>query len=139
MGDALGGQLVQNVGNQGADILRLWVVASNYEEGITGGVHNMFATEDHLFALAGGDKYVIIDVRDLDNPRSALTAYMAALEDEDKQVRTAAAIALAGIGGAGKQVAPILVQALPESDPMSPDDITATFARRVSLPWAASR
>jgi hypothetical protein len=36
---------------------------------VTGGVHNMFATEDHLFALAGGDKYVIIDVTDLANPR----------------------------------------------------------------------
>lgn len=46
------------------------VVASTFEtNGVTGGVHNMFATEDHLFALAGGDKYVIIDVTDLSNPR----------------------------------------------------------------------
>ncbi|MEX0892274.1 MAG: Ig-like domain-containing protein [Gemmatimonadota bacterium] len=44
-------------------------IAGYVEEGITGGVHNMFATEDYLFALSGGDKYVIIDVRDLDNPR----------------------------------------------------------------------
>lgn len=45
-------------------------VASSFEgNGVTGGVHNMFATNDYLFALAGGDKYVIIDVRDLDNPR----------------------------------------------------------------------
>jgi hypothetical protein len=44
-------------------------VASEYDEGLTGGVHNMFATEDHLFALSGGDKYVILDVRDLANPR----------------------------------------------------------------------
>ncbi|MEX2465589.1 MAG: Ig-like domain-containing protein [Gemmatimonadota bacterium] len=45
-------------------------VASTFEgNGVTGGVHNMFATNDYLFALAGGDKYVIIDVRDLDNPR----------------------------------------------------------------------
>jgi hypothetical protein len=45
------------------------VVASTFDtHGVTGGVHNMFATEDHLFALAGGDKYVIIDVRDLYNP-----------------------------------------------------------------------
>ncbi len=35
---------------------------------ITGGVHNMFATDDYLFALAGGDKYVIFDVRDIYNP-----------------------------------------------------------------------
>jgi hypothetical protein len=46
------------------------VIASTFESnGVTGGVHNMFATEDHLFALAGGDKYVIIDVTDLSNPR----------------------------------------------------------------------
>jgi hypothetical protein len=45
-------------------------VASTFEgNGVTGGVHNMYATNDYLFALAGGDKYVIVDVRDLDNPR----------------------------------------------------------------------
>ncbi len=44
-------------------------IASTFEgNGVTGGVHNMYATNDYLFALAGGDKYVIIDVRDLDNP-----------------------------------------------------------------------
>jgi hypothetical protein len=43
-------------------------VASTYDEGLTGGVHNMFATDDHLFALSGGDKYVILDVTDLANP-----------------------------------------------------------------------
>lgn len=45
------------------------VVASTYDEGLTGGVHNMFATNDHLFALSGGDKYVILDMADLANPR----------------------------------------------------------------------
>ena len=41
------------------------IIASTFESnGVTGGVHNMFATDDYLFALAGGDKYVIIDVRD---------------------------------------------------------------------------
>lgn len=46
------------------------VIASTFDtNGVTGGVHNMFATEDYLFALAGGDKYVIIDVTDLANPR----------------------------------------------------------------------
>jgi len=46
------------------------VIASTFEtHGVTGGVHNMFATDDYLFALAGGDKYVIIDVTDLSNPR----------------------------------------------------------------------
>ena len=46
------------------------VIASTFDtNGVTGGVHNMFATEDYLFALAGGDKYVIIDVTDLSIPR----------------------------------------------------------------------
>jgi hypothetical protein len=45
------------------------IIASTFDtNGVTGGVHNMFATEDYLFALAGGDKYVIIDVTDLSNP-----------------------------------------------------------------------
>ncbi|MEQ8329942.1 MAG: Ig-like domain-containing protein [Longimicrobiales bacterium] len=45
-------------------------IASTFEgNGVTGGVHNMFATDDYLFVLAGGDKYVILDVRDLENPR----------------------------------------------------------------------
>lgn len=43
-------------------------IASVYDDGLTGGVHNMFATEDYLFALSAGEKYVIIDVRDLANP-----------------------------------------------------------------------
>jgi len=44
-------------------------IASTFDEGLTGGVHNMFATNDYLFALSGGDKYVILDVRDLYNPK----------------------------------------------------------------------
>ncbi len=44
-------------------------VASTYDEGLTGGVHNVFATETHLFSLSGGDKYVILDMSDLRNPR----------------------------------------------------------------------
>ena len=44
------------------------VIASVYDDGLTGGVHNMYATNEHLFALSNGDKYVILDVRDLANP-----------------------------------------------------------------------
>ena len=45
-------------------------VASTFESnGVTGGVHNMFATDDYLFALANGDKYVIIDVRNPYDPQ----------------------------------------------------------------------
>lgn len=43
-------------------------IASTFDQGLTGGVHNVFATNDYLFALSGGDKYLILDVRDLDNP-----------------------------------------------------------------------
>jgi len=45
------------------------VVASVYEDGITGGVHNMFAADDYLYALSAGDKYVIIDMSDVYAPR----------------------------------------------------------------------
>ena len=44
------------------------VIASAYDEGLTGGVHNVFAMNDYLFALSGGDKYVILDMRDIYNP-----------------------------------------------------------------------
>ncbi|MEJ2541870.1 MAG: Ig-like domain-containing protein [Gemmatimonadota bacterium] len=44
-------------------------VASTFENGLTGGVHNVFATDTHLFALSNGDKYLILDVTDLENPR----------------------------------------------------------------------
>ena len=46
------------------------VIASEVtDHGLTGGVHNAFPTNEHVFALAGGDKYVILDVADLYNPR----------------------------------------------------------------------
>lgn len=45
------------------------VVASIFEDGITGGVHNMFAADDYLYALSDGDKYVIIDMTDIYAPR----------------------------------------------------------------------
>jgi hypothetical protein len=44
-------------------------IASTFDQELTGGVHNMFATNDHLFAVSGGAKYVIIDVRDIYNPK----------------------------------------------------------------------
>ena len=37
--------------------------------GLTGGVHNAFPADTHVFALANGDKYVILDVEDIYNPR----------------------------------------------------------------------
>jgi hypothetical protein len=44
-------------------------VASIIQEDLTGGVHNVFATERYLYALSGGDKYVIIDMSDIRAPR----------------------------------------------------------------------
>jgi hypothetical protein len=44
------------------------VIASTYDNGLTGGVHNMFAQDDYLFALSVGDKYVILDMSDIYNP-----------------------------------------------------------------------
>jgi hypothetical protein len=44
-------------------------VASTFSQELTGGVHNMFATNDYLFAISNGDKYVIVDVRDISNPK----------------------------------------------------------------------
>jgi hypothetical protein len=44
-------------------------IASTFNEQLTGGVHNVFATNDYLFAISGGQKYVIIDVRDINNPK----------------------------------------------------------------------
>ena len=44
-------------------------IASTFDQELTGGVHNMFATNDHLFAVSGGAKYVIIDVRDIYHPK----------------------------------------------------------------------
>lgn len=44
-------------------------VASTFSQELTGGVHNMFATNDHFFAVSGGAKYVIVDVKDIYNPR----------------------------------------------------------------------
>jgi hypothetical protein len=46
-------------------------VASTFSQELTGGVHNMFATNDYLFAISGGDKYVIVDVRDIYKPKYA--------------------------------------------------------------------
>lgn len=44
-------------------------IASTFTQELTGGVHNMFATDDYLFAVSGGAKYVIIDVRDIYHPK----------------------------------------------------------------------
>jgi hypothetical protein len=44
-------------------------VAATFSQELTGGVHNMFATNDYFFAVSGGAKYVIVDVKDIYNPK----------------------------------------------------------------------
>ena len=44
-------------------------IASTFDQELTGGVHNMFATNDNLFAVSGGAKYVIIDMKDIYKPK----------------------------------------------------------------------
>ncbi len=39
-----------------------------YDEGMTGGVHNVFIYEDHVYALSAGQRYDIINIEDPSNP-----------------------------------------------------------------------
>ena len=43
-------------------------VSAEVSDRLTGGVHNAFPTDSHVFALSAGDKYVIIDVADIYQP-----------------------------------------------------------------------
>ena len=46
------------------------VVAADFTDGPSGGVHNAFPTNDYVYVLANGEKYIIVDVTDLRNPRA---------------------------------------------------------------------
>jgi hypothetical protein len=41
---------------------------SRYDDGLTGGVHNVFIADGHVFALSAGQRYDILDIRDPSNP-----------------------------------------------------------------------
>jgi len=43
-------------------------IISEYEEGLTGGVHNVFIYEDHVYAINNGRRYDIINIEDPANP-----------------------------------------------------------------------
>ena len=43
-------------------------VLSRFDDGLTGGVHNVFIYEDHIFAINAGRKYDIINIEDPTNP-----------------------------------------------------------------------
>jgi len=46
------------------------VLAIEYDEGLTGGVHNAFPMDDYLYVLSGGERYLIVDMSDIYNPRT---------------------------------------------------------------------
>jgi hypothetical protein len=45
-------------------------IISEYTKGLTGGVHNSFIYEDHVFAVNNGRRYDIIDISDPKNPET---------------------------------------------------------------------
>jgi hypothetical protein len=44
-------------------------IAAEFTEELRGGVHNAWPENDYLYALSGGERYVIIDMAELDRPR----------------------------------------------------------------------
>jgi hypothetical protein len=44
-------------------------VLANYDEGLTGGVHNVYVYKKHIYALSGGRRYDIINIEDPSKPR----------------------------------------------------------------------
>lgn len=45
-------------------------IISTFTENLTGGVHNVFIYENHVYALSNGEKYYIINIEDPKNPRA---------------------------------------------------------------------
>ena len=45
-------------------------VVSEFSENLTGGVHNVFIYENHVYALSAGQKYYIINIEDPKNPKA---------------------------------------------------------------------
>ena len=44
-------------------------IISEYTKNLTGGVHNVFIYENHVYALSNGQKYYIINIEDPKNPK----------------------------------------------------------------------
>lgn len=44
-------------------------VLAEYTEGLTGGVHNLFIAEEHVYALSAGRRYDVINIEDPSDPR----------------------------------------------------------------------
>ena len=62
--DRRNGIVILGVGNprEGVPVL------SEFTDQLTGGVHNIFISEDHVFALSAGRRYDVIDIEDPRNP-----------------------------------------------------------------------
>jgi len=43
-------------------------IISRFDENMTGGVHNVFIADNHIYALSGGQKYYIINIEDPTKP-----------------------------------------------------------------------
>ena len=63
--DRRNGIVILGVGNprEGVPVL------AEYTDMLTGGVHNLFIAEDHVYALSAGRRYDVIDIADPANPR----------------------------------------------------------------------
>jgi hypothetical protein len=48
-------------------------VLSGFDEGLTGGVHNVFVDGNHVYALSAGQRYDVLDVSDPGTPRKVGT------------------------------------------------------------------
>lgn len=44
-------------------------IISTFTENLTGGVHNLFIYENHVYALSGGQKYYVINIEDPKTPK----------------------------------------------------------------------
>jgi hypothetical protein len=44
------------------------VIAVEYDEDLTGGVHNAYPLDDYLYVLSGGQRYLIVDMSDIYKP-----------------------------------------------------------------------
>ena len=43
-------------------------ILSRYDDELTGGVHNIYVADGHIYALSGGQRYDIINIEDPENP-----------------------------------------------------------------------
>lgn len=54
---------VSDLNNQGARVL------ARYDDQLTGGVHNVFIYQDHVYALSAGQRYDVINIEDPESPQ----------------------------------------------------------------------